>query len=62
MSNDELTETVLKLRMESFPDLPESLVTKILEIEREFPENRPEARRLIEAALIEQLRTEGHAC
>lgn len=62
MLNDELTDAVLKLRTETFPDIPESLVTRILEIEREFPENRPEARRLIEAALVEQLRSEGHAC
>lgn len=62
MPNDELTDTVLTLRAETFPDIPESLVTRILEIEREFPDNRPEARRLIEAALLEQLRREGHAC
>jgi len=62
MPNDELTETVLKLRGNSFPDLPEVLVSRILEIERLHPENRPEARRLIEAAILDQLRNEGHAC
>ncbi len=62
MPKDELTETVLRLRNESFPDVPESLVTLVLEIEQQHPENRLEARRLIEAAIMDQLRSEGHSC
>jgi hypothetical protein len=42
-TENELIETIQKLREEKFPDLPKELVTEILKIESEFVEDRNEA-------------------
>jgi hypothetical protein len=39
----ELLDTIEKIRAEKFPDLPADLVKKIVLIERDFTDNRPEA-------------------
>jgi len=58
----DLLTTVLRLRQEQFPDVPEDLVRSVLKAEQECGENRTEAYRRIQAMLQEQLRKEGFAC
>jgi hypothetical protein len=46
----ELLDTIEKLRQEKFPELPADLVRRIVEIERDFTDNRQEAfKRITEA-------------
>ena len=52
---DDLLETMQKLRMDSFPELPEELVAKIIGIEQEHLNDRPGANKAIQAVITEFL-------
>lgn len=51
----ELLDTIEKLRQEKFSDLPADLVKRIVEIERDFTENRQEAFKRITEAIGKHL-------
>jgi hypothetical protein len=51
----ELLDTIEKLRQEKFSDLSASLVKRIVEIERDFTENRQEAFKRITEAIGKHL-------
>lgn len=54
----ELVDTIEKLRQEKFPQLPAELVQRIVEIERDFTDNRQEAFKRITQAVAEHLETQ----
>lgn len=51
----ELLDTIEKLRQEKFPQLPADLVERIVEIERDFTDNRQEAFKRITQAVEQHL-------
>ncbi len=51
----ELLDTIEKLRQEKFPQLPADLVKRIVEIERDFTDNRQEAFKRITQAVEQHL-------
>jgi hypothetical protein len=55
----ELLDTIEKLRQEKFPQLPAELVQRIVEIEREFTDNRSEAFKRITQAVAQHLETQS---
>lgn len=54
-TTNELSETILKLRSEKYPDLPLSLVEKILAIEESLPDDPNERLRQIREAVEQHL-------
>lgn len=55
----ELLDTIEKLRQEKFPQLPAELVRRIVEIERDFTDNRQEAFKRITHAVAQHLETQS---
>lgn len=51
----ELLDTIEKLRQEKFPQIPADLVKRIVEIERDFTDNRQEAFKRITQAVEQHL-------
>ena len=56
---DDLIETVQKLRIEKYPDIPAALVNKIIEAEAKFIDNRVEASRNVAAIIDDYFGEEG---
>jgi hypothetical protein len=54
----ELLDTIEKLRQEKFPQLPAELVRQIVEIERDFTDSRAEAYKRITQAVSQHLETQ----
>lgn len=51
MAEQELLDTIEKIRKLEFPEVPAELVENIALIERDFTDNRPEAYRRISQAI-----------
>ena len=47
----ELLDTIEEIRKKHFPEIPADLVKQVVEIERNFTENRAEAYRLVTQAI-----------
>lgn len=58
-AEDELLDTIEKIRTEHFPQLPYDLVKQIVLIEKDFTEDRQEAYKRISQAITAHLSSKG---